>query len=400
MLHPTSPTVFIPADKGRSQPLRPGTRSGTLPGSVGRKRIAATPSAPPQFSGARAGRQESPSWVENRWEQYLRWRNRLNTLIKASWEKYFNRFKSRVSQGFLALAAIMGTMPFPQFILNRLNRRFFFSPRKVTSKELLRSETLRKSMSLHIFYADPEKMNELYAWHIEAEPGKPTVLFSHGRDCNISHLEPIMQGLKNKGFGVFVYDYPGFGKSEGQPGEQALYKAGLAASKYLAGKSEVMKSSCSVPYRDQIIMGHSLGGAVAVDVARRLSLDGEKTDLPRALALINTFTDIKEPFREQLDRMPRLIRSMFSMDSIPFEFDSKNKIADVKMPVLILHGSQDTTISCKQGRDLYDAAIKGKAGKYSFQEVRGARHGLHPELCRTVADSLEKFLENKISCVV
>lgn len=330
-------------------------------------------------------------WYRN---NFLEWRQN----IEAS---YIN-LRKNIAKAMIVVAAIFSCFPIPNFMRDIIERRFFFSPHRVSSSHFLSPDLRQKILEVG-FRPEGKNTYKLDGWYIKAKEGKPTVVFCHGRDCNISGLEPIMKALSDKGYGVFVYDYPGFGQSEGNPSEQALYEAGVAACKFLAGEN---LAGLKVPYRQQILMGHSLGGAVAVDIATKFAEDSraENSDArtfnkennpelegqPQALILINTFTDLKSTFAKGKQNFHRYVQRLFNENKIRLQFDSKSKIKQVNMPVLVLHGDKDETIDPAFGRELEDNAPKERP--HAFHSLPGAKHQLRDNTCQQVTDSVDDFL--------
>ncbi|HAL56444.1 MAG TPA: peptidase [Bacteroidetes bacterium] len=188
----------------------------------------------------------------------------------------------------------------------------------------------------------------LHAWFAPAESARATLVISHGNAGNISHRSDIMVRLQRTGFHVLMYDYRGYGKSEGSPGEEGVYKDGRAAFDYAV-------SLPGVDPKRIVLWGTSLGGAVAVDVA---------TQRPAAaLILESTFTSAREMARILYPILPAqfLIRS---------KFNSIDKIRRLTIPILVMHGDQDSIIPFKLGKKLFDAAPAPK----EFYEIIGADH--------------------------
>lgn len=178
-------------------------------------------------------------------------------------------------------------------------------------------------------------------WWPAARKDAPALLYLHGARWNLTgHLFRIRQ-LREFGFSVLAIDYRGFGKSGGElPSEQTVYDDATAAWRHLA--------SLQPDPEHRYIYGHSLGGAVAVDLAHRLRDDG----LPAAAGLIveSTFTTLAD------------IARSFSYRWLPVQlllsqkFDSLDKIAAVDLPVLIVHGTGDRYVSPHFSEELHAAA--------------------------------------------
>ncbi|HEY8605886.1 MAG TPA: alpha/beta fold hydrolase [Noviherbaspirillum sp.] len=188
-----------------------------------------------------------------------------------------------------------------------------------------------------------ERSEQLHAWWWPAERADaPAVLYLHGARWNLTgHVFRIRQ-LRDFGFSVLAIDYRGFGKSGGElPSEETVYEDALAAWRHLAQLQPD-------PAR-RYIYGHSLGGAVAVDLAHRLQTD---RGMPAAEGLIveSTFTTLADIARSL--SYPWLPLQLLMSQ----KFDSVSKIAEISLPVLIVHGSADRYVPSRFSEQLYEAA--------------------------------------------
>jgi uncharacterized protein len=147
---------------------------------------------------------------------------------------------------------------------------------------------------------------------------------------------------------VMELDYRGYGKSEGSPDEAGVYRDADAAYLYLVeGRKFAPK--------DVYLYGHSLGGAVAVNLASRRACGG--------LIVESSFTSIPDMARH-IYRVP-LARYLPRS-----RFNSESAIAQVGAPVLIIHGTRDPVVPFEMGRRLFEAAREPK----EFLPVEGAEH--------------------------
>jgi len=191
----------------------------------------------------------------------------------------------------------------------------------------------------------------LHGWFVPGE-SDVTFLWFHGNAGNISHrifgLSMLRQAL---GVSSFIFDYRGYGFSEGRPSEKGTYRDAEAALEYLRSRSDVKTDKV-------VLFGHSLGCAIAVEMATRYGAYG--------LALEAPFDSIKGMGRRMYPRLPiglfiHLLRS---------RFDSMSKIGNVHVPLLVLHGDQDATIPIEVGWSLFDAANEPKR----FHVIKGGGH--------------------------
>jgi uncharacterized protein len=191
---------------------------------------------------------------------------------------------------------------------------------------------------------------KLHGWYVAHEQSKGHALLLHGNAGNVTLLAQTLRTLNRRHqLAVLALDYRGFGKSDGKPSEEGLYQDARAARRWLAEKEHIAES-------DVILMGVSLGGAVAVDLAAR--------DGARGLVLANTFTSLPAAAQVQWPWLPMSMLLSTRMDSLA-------KIKDYRGPLLISHAEADEVVPLAQGQALYDAApgpkrlIKGAGAKHN-----------------------------------
>jgi pimeloyl-ACP methyl ester carboxylesterase len=194
------------------------------------------------------------------------------------------------------------------------------------------------------------KEHKLHAWWLEGErPDAPVVLYLHGARWNLTGSVTRIDRWRQFGFAVLAVDYRGFGQStDVTPTEAYAYEDAEAAWDYIAKIA---------PSRSRYIVGHSLGGAIATELARR------RPDAA-GLVLEATFTSVADMVGESTwGFLPvSLILTQ--------KFDTLAKIAEVKVPVLITHGTADSIVPFQMGERLYQAARAPK----KFIKVEGAGH--------------------------
>ena len=191
----------------------------------------------------------------------------------------------------------------------------------------------------------PAGKTRVHAWHLRSK-GRATVLFFHGNAGTIADRLPHAIAWLALGFDVLLVEYPGYGRSEGEPSEKSLRAAADAAYVWARERAKAKRI---------VAFGESLGGAVAIDLASRRAVD--------ALVVQSTFTSVAD--------MAKVV-----VPWLPFEpplrnrFDSLARIHAVRAPTLILHGDADELIPLAQGKRLFDAA----AGPKRFVKLEGAHH--------------------------
>jgi fermentation-respiration switch protein FrsA (DUF1100 family) len=195
-------------------------------------------------------------------------------------------------------------------------------------------------------------------WWPAAQDDAPAVLYFHGSRWNLTGQLSRIRQLHGFGMSVLAVDYRGFGKSDGgTPSEASVYEDARAAWREFA-------ALVPDPGR-RIIYGHSLGGAVAVDLAA--SLDRESAggqELARGLVVESSFTTLADVARA-------VTYSWLPAEWILSQkFDSLGKIVQVRMPVLFVHGAADRFVPARFSQALYDAARARKR----LLLVEGATH--------------------------
>ncbi|MGZ8399114.1 MAG: alpha/beta hydrolase [Gemmatimonadales bacterium] len=166
------------------------------------------------------------------------------------------------------------------------------------------------------------------------------LLICHGNAGNLSEFDrPVhYAGLRGLRLSLLAFDYRGYGESGGKPNEQGLYRDADAAYRYL-------RHHRGVPADRIVLFGHSLGSAVAIDLASRVPSAG--------LIVEGALTSTVDLGQELYPYVPvrRIARSRFG---------SLDKVAGISAPKLFLHASRDEVIPLAHGRRLFEAAQEPK----------------------------------------
>jgi pimeloyl-ACP methyl ester carboxylesterase len=198
--------------------------------------------------------------------------------------------------------------------------------------------------------------NVIHAWWAAPPGWRPrhgAVLYSHGNAGNLSARgHSVLRWRREANRAVLIYDYPGYGRSTGKPTEAGCYAAAEAAYDFLVGRRQV-------PPEEVILLGSSLGAAMATDLAVRRP--------HRLLVLINPFTSFPDMAQKVVPWLPArwLVRN---------RLDNLGKIGKCPSPVFITHGTADQVIPFGQGKRLFAAAPEPKR----FYPREGDPHR-HPE---------------------
>ncbi len=188
----------------------------------------------------------------------------------------------------------------------------------------------------------------LAAWYVPSEAGRGVVLFSHGNGGNISYNLPFVEILHRVGLSTFLYDYRGYGRSQGSPSEEGTYSDAEGAWRYLTENRKV-------PAGQIFLYGQSLGGPIAAKLAR------EKP--PAAIILDSSLTSFVDIAGHHYPFLP--VRWLAR-----FEYSTLEHVRNVRCPVLVIHSPDDEIVPFGQGVALYEAAPEPKA----FVKLRGGHN--------------------------
>ncbi|MDB5327741.1 MAG: Dienelactone hydrolase family protein [Phycisphaerales bacterium] len=195
----------------------------------------------------------------------------------------------------------------------------------------------------------------------------PTVLFFSGNAMCAAWCDSIISNLNDLGCNVLVPDYIGFGESQGVPSERACYATADAAWKYLMEQR-------AIPADRIVVMGWSLGSAVAFDLASRQH--------PAGLITLSAFTSMPDVAQKSYPIIPvrLLIRSQFT---------NLLKVPKVKCPVLLFQGRKDTLVAPANA----EALLKAFGNQAELIWLDRADHNtMFQAEPKTLNDGLERFL--------
>lgn len=205
----------------------------------------------------------------------------------------------------------------------------------------------------------------LHGWYAAAEKPRAVVLYCHGNAGNIFGRETVMQFYRDYlKCSILMFDYRGYGKSDGEPSEEGVLADARAARSWLAQRAKVIESEI-------VLVGNSLGGGVAVDLAAK--------DGARALVLENTFTSLPDVAARHFKMLP--VRWLMHM-----RLDSAANIASYHGPLLQTHGTADEVIPYDLGTRLFRLANEPKR----FIAVKDGRH--KDPLTKEYVAALEEFI--------
>lgn len=201
-----------------------------------------------------------------------------------------------------------------------------------------------------------------------------TVLFTHGNGGNVTSQAGFMRPFLAAGFDALVFDYRGYGASSGQPSESGLYSDAAAAFEYLTTTRGVRS--------DQVlIVGHSLGSAVATELASRRE--------PAGLILAAPFSSFPEAMNAHAPWIPV---GLFRWKDE--RFDAGSRIGRVSVPILVVSGAEDRLVPESVSRPLYEAAPAHK----SWVDVPGGHNTVFSS--DQFARALARFTSGMSACAV
>ncbi|MCE9659425.1 MAG: lysophospholipase [Burkholderiales bacterium] len=273
-------------------------------------------------------------------------------------------------RGWLALAAVSATaLSIGYASLETQQRKWIFQAARApqsTSAELEQAARAGGMESIWIEHVSsttggPIRLHALWAGN--DDPRAPLLLYLHGARRDVARSSFRVEQLRELGFSVLAVDYRGFGNSTDElPSEAGVVEDAQAAWRWLAENR---------PGRARYVFGHSLGGAIAVQLAAGLA-ESAPAEAPQGVIVEGTFTSIGDMFATF--KWGWLPVSML----ITERFDSLAAVPRIKSPLLIVHGSDDALVPSRFGQALYEQATVAKrfvlieGGTHSTTTWRGA----------------------------
>lgn len=209
----------------------------------------------------------------------------------------------------------------------------------------------------------PDRL-DLVAGYRPAHEGMPTLLFFHGNGSAWQGTALVTDRLLARGYGVLAAEYRGYGGNPGTPSEQGLYQDARGAWNFLRSQG--------IAEKDIVLVGNSLGAAVALNLATEVSA--------RALVLVSPFNNLGDTAARRMRWLPMrlLLRDSYANDE---------KIVQIGEPILILHGEEDSLIALEQAQAL--ASLRDDTAIETFP---GWGHELIEN--EAVQDRIARFIES------
>ena len=261
------------------------------------------------------------------------------------------------------IVLVLAALPALWLLLRRFERHQMYYPTRPL--EATPDQAGMEYEDLRLTAADGVR---LHGWWIPAGADRGTVLFCHGNAGNISHRLDSVAVFHRLGLNVLIFDYRGFGWSEGTPDEEGTYRDAEAAYRHLREERGIDPDRI-------VIFGRSLGGAVAVELAGRVEAAG--------LIAESTFTSTVEMGKLIYPFLP--IRLM-----VRNRYDSLSKVGSLNLPSLFIHSPDDELVPFDHGRRLYRAAAEPR----EFLAIRGGHGDGFLVSGETYAAGIDSFLKN------
>lgn len=211
---------------------------------------------------------------------------------------------------------------------------------------------------------------KLHAWYVPAEGAGGTVLFCHGNAGNVSNRAYTIGLIHKLGMNLLIFDYRGYGRSDGVPSEEGTYLDAEAAWRHL------VEDRGEKPGRI-VLHGRSLGGAVAAHLAGSRS--------PAGLIVESSFSDITSLGAELYPWLP--VRWLSRV-----KYSTAEYVRDARCPVLVIHSPEDGMIDIRHGRTIFEAAEEPKR----FVEIRGVHNSGYIDSFAVYDPALKAFFEDVV----
>ncbi|MEM8502498.1 MAG: alpha/beta fold hydrolase [Cyanobacteria bacterium P01_D01_bin.1] len=271
-----------------------------------------------------------------------------------------------------ALSAILATYLLTCFGLWRFQTKLIFFPPRVVGATPADVGTPYEDLRL----AAGE--GEVHGWWIPAAAANaPVIIYAHGNASNLSDLVFRFQQFHDWGYAVMAIDYRGYGESSGPfPNEQRVYEDIEAAWHYLIRQQEIAASKI-------VLYGQSIGGAIALNLA---------INHPDAAGLImeSAFTSMRDMVDYRFPLLPKLV----PIDGLLTQrFESAQKMRSLKVPLLLIHGTDDDVVPVSMSQELYGETIVAGNTSSRLILIEGGDHNSLPTSGgNTYADNIQGFI--------
>ena len=209
---------------------------------------------------------------------------------------------------------------------------------------------------------------KLHGWLFRAaDPNAPLLVFFHGNAGNITERGPIAAGLAQRGISTFVFDWRGYGRSEGSPSESRLFDDAEAAYAFAAKLA---------PHDRIALYGESLGGPYAAWIAKKHGA--------RCIVLDSTFPSLRE--------LGNALYFPFPLGwTAPFALRTRDWINDANVPALVMHSHRDDVIPFRLGQSLFDGL---RVPKTMYASEASGHCAIEPDDGTRYYDAVVKFIQS------
>jgi len=204
------------------------------------------------------------------------------------------------------------------------------------------------------------------AWYVPAKTPGGTVIFCHGNGGNLCYSLDVVENFNRMNYNVMMFDYRGYGKSEGSTTEKGTYADAQACYDWLLKEKKI-------PEKEIVVMGRSLGGAVASNLA--------KNNNPSLLILESAFTSTADMAASAYPIFPVRLLCRFGYRNI-------ENVKSIKCPLLVIHSPNDEIVPYSHGRKIFDAAKEPK----EFLQISGSHNEGFDESKEAYVEGLKIFL--------
>lgn len=209
-------------------------------------------------------------------------------------------------------------------------------------------DTLQRNFTIKSYFFETQTGRKINAWLMKPKNAvaKASVFALHGNSGNLNTQFEKFAPLTDFGFQVFLFDYAGFGYSEGRPIRKNAMTDSFSSFEFFKNLNEVKATK-------KLIYGQSIGGNFAIPVAGKFESDIE------GLVIEGSVLD--------LDEVPNYYVPVFGKLVMKNNFKNEEILKNYKKPVLVVHSTEDRTIPLKLGKRLFEKANEPKA----FLEIDG-----------------------------
>lgn len=202
-------------------------------------------------------------------------------------------------------------------------------------------DSLQQAFSIKSYYFKADSGRKINGWLLKSKIEKPkiSVFALHGNSGNLKSQYHHFADLTKYGFQIFLFDYPGFGYSEGKSTRENAVEDSFSVFEFFKNLEEIKNTS-------KIIYGQSIGGNFSIPVA------AQNQDAIEGLVLEGAFTNFKDVAKRKVPIVGNLV--------IKDNYDNRLNLKNFKKPILIVHSKEDKTIPLEMGKQLYENANEPK----------------------------------------